>query len=93
MLVDMEPWGHPLPECVTDLMVISPGGGRVAMARAGRSRRLERNFILTISCAAGSIETDVEDMWRSTGFCGTGAVCKWGKRLEDVVEINTKERT
>lgn len=57
MLVDMEPWGHPLPECVTDLMVISPGGGRVARARAGRSRRLDRNFILTISCAAGSMET------------------------------------
>lgn len=32
-------------------------------------------------------------MWRSTGFCGTGAVCKWGKGLEDVVVINTKERT
>lgn len=90
MMVDVDPWGHPLPECVTDLMVISPGGGSVARARAGRSRRLERNFIVTISCAAGSRVSTLKyvEMHR---FCGTSRQCKWGRMLEDVVEINTKE--
>ena len=48
MTLEVEPWGHPLPECVTDLMVISSGEGFVARASAGRTRRLVRNFMASV---------------------------------------------